>query len=132
MPQYKLKSPKKMGERHAEYGQTWWSDTPDSPKPLMFNLMSGEVGDGAVIEFEESVNKTSAKGTEYLRLRKVKINSAGDTSSPSSPPNDTVKLLELIYDDTQAILKLVSPLIEIPDEVADVPDGEISMDDIGF
>lgn len=128
MPQYKLKDPKPMGERDDKYGQTFWSETYDAGKPVMFNLMSGSVGDGAVIEFEESLNKTSAKGTEYLRLRKVKVESVGAAPS-ASPPNDTVKLLELIYDDTQKILQLVSPQI---DKVAEVPDGEINMDDIGF
>lgn len=131
MPQYKLKNPKPMGDRDEKYGQTWWSETHDAGKPVMFNLMSGTVGDGAVIEFEESVNKTSAKGTEYLRLRKVKVESVGAAPS-ASPPNDTTKLLELIYDDTQAILKFVTPLIEKPDEVVDVPEGDVDLSDIPF
>jgi hypothetical protein len=131
-----------MGDRDEKYGQTFWSETHDSDKPVMFNLMSGTVGDGAVIEFEESLNKTSAKGTDYLRLRKVKVESSGDTSvgaanGPVSVTSDTTKLLELIYADTQKILEFVSPLV-VPDnparvdEVAEVPDEPVNMDDIPF
>lgn len=106
--QYTLINPKPLGDNDPKYGQTWWSDSHDSDKPLMFNLMTGEVGDGAVISFEESVNKQSAKGTDYLRLRKVKVESPGAANGPvMTRSGDSGKLLELIYSDTQKILQLV-------------------------
>lgn len=103
--QYTLIDPKPLGDNDPKYGQTWWSKTHDSDKPVMFNLMSGTVGDGAVISFEESVNKQSAKGTEYLRLRKVKVETGGQ-SNPT-PTKDDEKLLTLIYENTEEILRIL-------------------------
>lgn len=139
---YTLKDPKPMGDNDPKYGQIWWSQTHDSDKPVMFNLMSGTVGDGAVISFEESINKQSAKGTDYLRLRKVKIESSGVTHG-SAPPNDSSKLLTLIYEDTQKILKLVDTsgydkakvvAASLPRDtvVEDIGEEPINIDDIPF
>jgi hypothetical protein len=71
--QFTLKNPAKMGDKDPKYGQSWWSYTHDADTPVMFNLMDGEVRDGSVITTEEWVNKQSSKGTDYLRLKKVKV-----------------------------------------------------------
>lgn len=107
MKQLTLNDPKPLGDKDPKYGQTYWSYTHDQEHPVMFNLMEGEVYDGSVIAAETVELKTSSKGTDYHRLKKVKV--IGQHSEPQlpTPPPDSSKLLSLIYDDTQKILRLV-------------------------
>lgn len=139
MKQWTLKDPKPMGDRDPKYGQTWWSYTHDGDMPLMFNLMEGEVGDGSVVSAEEWVNKESAKGTEYMRLRKVKIQGS---AKPVTKDDD--KLLQLTYENTVEILKFLKPpgsLKETWDKtvakeedtvVEDIGDEPMNLDGIPF
>lgn len=73
MKEFTLKDPRAMGDADPKYGQSYWSYTHDSQTPVMFNLMDGQVGEGSRISAETVELKTSSKGTEYHRLRKVKI-----------------------------------------------------------
>lgn len=95
-----------LGEHDPKYGQRYWGYTEDSEMPISFNLMTPvDIPEGATLEFEERTIKESKKGTEYLFLKKVKV--VGGESLAKLPANDSTKLLELVYDDTQEILRLL-------------------------
>lgn len=138
MSKFKVKQINPLGPFDQKYGQRYWGSVHDSDMAVSFNLMNPvELEEGMELEFEERLLKETGPqsknpGTEYMQLRKVKV--SGAKALPTSPPSDNTKLLELIYDDTQAILKFVTPLIDKPaiDKVADVPDGAVNLDDIPF
>lgn len=62
-----------MGEKDIKYGQTYWAEVEEQSQPVMFNLMSGSPQEGDRITAQEVLLKTSSKGTEYHRLKKVTI-----------------------------------------------------------
>jgi hypothetical protein len=162
MKQYTLKDPKPLGDKDSKYGQTYWSYSHDSDFPVMFNLMEGEVHDGSVITAETVELKTSNKGTDYHRLKKVKISgqltppnaTAGNPTPrftpPAITPNDSSKMLRLIYDNTEKILGLVqspqngtpslkdewdkvAPKDAEPDNIIeDIGDEPMNLEDIPF
>jgi hypothetical protein len=72
MQVYELKDPKIMGEEHPQYGFTFWSET-DGDYPVMFNSKQGNIMPGTRVTAESIEHKTSAKGKEYIRLKKVKF-----------------------------------------------------------
>lgn len=130
MKQLTLKNPKYLPSDspadELKYGKSYWSYTYDSETPVMFNLLEGEVQDGTVINAEEVMLKTSKKGTEYHRLKKVRISGSQPSNSSAqrqsaAPANDTDKLLELIFDNTDKTLKLVQKLAgeDEPQSLAD-------------
>lgn len=69
---YNLKDPKIMGEEHPQYGFTFWSET-DGDFPVMFNSKQGNILPGTRIMAESYTQRTSSKGTDYLRLKGVKL-----------------------------------------------------------
>lgn len=147
MKEYSLKSVRPLGDNDPKYGQTFWCETYDQPEPVMFNLVGENVGEGACVSAETVELKTSAKGTSYHRLKKVKILPSRATSSreaaltPQLPPNDTKKTLELILENTSLILEAVKPKslgdtwreTTKPDNVVeDIGDEPMNLDDIPF
>jgi hypothetical protein len=68
-----LVDPKIMGEKHPTYGYSVWSET-DSDLPVMFNVMDEKNLIPQVrVTYEAAEHKTSSKGREYMRLKKVKF-----------------------------------------------------------
>lgn len=64
----------KLGELDDTYGQQFWADVSEQLEPVMFNLVAGhEVGVGDTITAETVELKTSKKGKDYHRLKKVKV-----------------------------------------------------------
>jgi len=147
--EYTLKSVRPLGDNDPKFGQTYWADTHDQLEPVMFNLLNGSVGEGARITAETVELKTSAKGTRYHRLKKIKVLGGSQASQTPAVANDTGKTLELILENTQKILKLVDKsqptlseswkqttdqsLTPVPDVVVeDIGDGPIDLSDIPF
>lgn len=77
-----LKDPKILGEEHPQYGYAVWSET-DGDYPVMFNTKNGNIMPGTRVSYESSELKTSAKGNEYLRLKKVQFEDSA--SKPDIP-----------------------------------------------
>lgn len=142
---YTLKDPTALGERDPKYGQTYWSYTHDSNTPVMFNLMEGSVGDGSVITAEEVLLKTSSKGTEYHRLKKV--HPTGEQAITATKATDTElilkkldEVLELLHDsqgyrqakETRATLPEPEPTFQEDVVIEDIGDEPINLDDIPF
>lgn len=77
-----------MGEPDPKYGYTFWATTHDSDFPIMFNYRN-PVNDDQSIACEEYTSKTSAKGTEYLRLKGVKVleDISAVSSADAHPPS---------------------------------------------
>lgn len=74
MKTLKLKNPTKLGDYDEKYGQRFWSDSYDQDTPVMFNLMSQEdLHDGQTITAETVELAESKKGTEYHKLKKVRV-----------------------------------------------------------
>lgn len=137
MKNYTLDSPFKMGEKHPEYGQSYWSSVLEQDTPVMFNLMSGDVQDGSVISAETVELKTSAKGKDYHRLKKVKIEGGPPVQAPqNAPASDLTEKLDAIAGDVKLLLSFVRQLQkdQEKDTVADfdIGDEPINLDSIPF
>lgn len=142
--QFTLIDPSKMGARHAEYGQTWWSDVEGGDQPVMFNLMGeDELGLMSKIEAETVELKTSKKGTDYLRLKKVKVLGKGTTGEPEAAPvsgglQPDLRMIYAVARDNNRLLKQlageeVKQAKSAFDNVVDVdPDEEIDLSQIPF
>jgi len=135
-----------LGDNDPKYGQRYWGYVEESEMPVSFNLMNPvDIREGVTLEFDEKAIKESKKGTEYLFLRKVKVSG----EALVQPTSDDKKLLELIYDDTQKILKLLdgrsgyekakdtaeeikAKTAEEEQVVEDIGDEPISLEDIPF
>jgi len=80
------KEPIRLGTYDEKYGQGWWGDVNEDLKPVKFNTMnqSATFAAGDVISYDESVNKRSTKGTDYLQLRKVQVVSKNPTQAPET------------------------------------------------
>lgn len=146
MPTYTLKNPKELGENDPKYGQTYWSYTHDSGTPVMFNLMDGQVGDGSVINAETVELKQSAKGTEYHRLKKVRV--SGQQAITATKATDSELMLKKL-DEILELLKhapegepaslaqrwyktTAKPEVEEDVVITDIGDEPINLDDIPF
>lgn len=117
---YKLDKVTKMGDMDAKYGQSYWAESSSELKPLKFNSMNENIKVGDTITAEESANRRSGKGTDYLQLRKVKVEGAQTAPQGSSQLDRIEKKLD----------KLISTL-NGQDTVHEGLDGEpISLDDI--
>lgn len=77
--------PKPMGEYDQKFGQTFWANVNEMDMPVMFNSQERFIDLEDKIEAEEQVMKKSAKGTEYYRLKKVKVNKAYGNKSAAQP-----------------------------------------------
>ena len=98
----------------------------------MFNLMEGEVGDGSVISAETIEVKESKKGTEYHRLKKVRVVSRGE----APVPKDSDKFQEIVLAKLDEILELLAkepePKLEEEEVVTDIGDEPIDLSEIPF
>lgn len=88
---FELKDPKILGEEHPTYGFTFWSET-DGDFPVMFNSKQGNILPGTRIMAEESEERTSKNGKDYLRLKKVKLE-----DSPEQPKVPFTKKAEPVF-----------------------------------
>lgn len=79
---YTLTSVTKLGDNDPKYGQRYWVAAPESDLPMMFNSMSEDIDIGDTITCEETANARSAKGTDYLKLKKVRVAEQGTHTSP--------------------------------------------------
>lgn len=125
MQQFKLGKVSKMGERDPKYGQTYWAETDGSDFPVMFNSSASYMPDGASITAEESTRKTSKKGTEYLRLSKVKVlESAPAREEPAkNAPEMNTGHFRLIYSELRKQTALLEKLAgEAPEKVIEPED----------
>lgn len=131
MQVYTLTKVTKMGERHPEYGQTWWGDVKEIDFPVMFNTKVDYVGAGQVLTADEQTKKTSAKGTEYMRLSKVKLAEAEKPQAESSPSLNTGNF-KLIYSELRKQTALLQKLVGEPSEKAteQMPDDLDMSDDM--
>lgn len=124
---YKLDKVKKMGEMDPKYGQTYWCESSSELKPLKFNSMNGDITEGVTINAEESMNKRSAAGNDYLQLRKVTI-ADGSTPAPVKLADGVVSTqLGRIEQKLDQILKAmgedtVHEVKEEPIDLNDIPD----------
>lgn len=82
---FKLDKVNKLGDFDDTYGQRYWCASVDSELPLSFNTQNQDVMAGDTIEAQESTNKRSTKGTDYLQLKKVQV-TASIQAKPSKPP----------------------------------------------
>ncbi|MCA9330201.1 hypothetical protein KDA11_06130 [Candidatus Saccharibacteria bacterium] len=89
MKQFVIKKVNQLGDKDPKYGATFWAEVEEQAQPVMFNLMQGNPQEGDRISSEEVLLKTSGKGTEYHRLKKVKLEEA----SPRlvSPTEDSLE-----------------------------------------
>src|ERR1700761_341255 len=71
--QYTLAEVNKMGENDPTYGQTYWTKSTEEIRPLKFNSRNTDITVGMSIIAEETVNKRSTKGIDYLQLKKVQV-----------------------------------------------------------
>lgn len=119
----------KLGERSEKYGQRWWGKTNESLNPISFNSQSEfQVGDE--ITYEESEQKTSKKGTVYLQLKKVKkVQSTLPEGKPQqNAPESVSGLTKEQGDEIIRLLKIMAG--ESEKKVDEVPDGEVTLDDV--
>lgn len=140
MISYTLKKDAKvMGEKHPDFGFSYWTEVEEIDLPVMFSTheMNFTVGQGIVAESQEK--KTSAKGNDYMRLKKVKkVDSGSQGSSPSSAP--TIKAethppaAESGFTEAdRAMLQKILEYVEPIDKVVPLDDGEkIDLDGIPF
>ncbi len=84
--QYTLTKASKMGDRDEKYGQGWWCEVAEDLKPFKFNTMSDtEFKPGDSITCEETMNKRSTKGTDYLSGKKVQLVGSQNIGQPQTP-----------------------------------------------
>lgn len=63
-----------MGQRDETYGQAFWCEVSEDLKPVKFNTTTyHQFVPGDKITCEESLNKRSIKGKDYLQLKKVQL-----------------------------------------------------------
>lgn len=132
MQVYKLTKVNKMGENDPKYGATYWANVEGGDLPVMFNSSASYVPDGATITAEEQEVKVSAKGTNYLRLKKVKLAEPDKKEEQKTETSMNSGNFKLLYSELRALNKKVDKLLG-EDVVVDVdPDEEISLNDIPF
>lgn len=128
----KLVKVSKLGEPDEKFGQRYWAETDSTP--VMFSSNS-EFGDGDSISYEESTSKTSAKGTDYLQLKKVK-KMQEDLPEPKSQQTVSTQAPGITYEQGDEIIRLLKKLTNEIHEEETVTDeevnNEINMEDIPF
>lgn len=78
MFKFSLDGIKRMGEADPKYGQAYWCTSTDVDLPIKFNSMDKDLDhrleDGPLhIVAEEKSERQSAKGTDYIQLKKVRV-----------------------------------------------------------
>lgn len=82
---YTLTKVNKLGQFDETYGQRYWAEIKEELRPVMFNSKSQNIVEGDKLTCEETLNKRSNKGVDYLQLKKVQLDSVPQTSiTPSS------------------------------------------------
>lgn len=139
MKQFTLSKVDKLGDADEKYGQTYWCETQEQLEPVMFNSMSQNISVGDSITAEEVLLKTSNKGKEYHRLKKVKTVSDGSqaTGASSNAQTGSVsesqinQLLELVKENNDMLRKLTDPNYGKQGDVVVDPD-DIDINSIPF
>lgn len=91
MFEYLLEKADKLGDYDEKFGQRYWCKAQGVDLPLSFNSQRQDIKAGDLIQAEESVNKRSAKGTDYLQLRKVKpVFGQPASGQPASAPSSAL------------------------------------------
>ena len=90
MHTYKLHTCSPLGERHPEYGQSYWASANDqNTLPFKFSSRSAiDFKPGEDIEFESYEVKKSSKGTDYWQLKKVRLVGGAPTFIPENKKTD--------------------------------------------
>jgi hypothetical protein len=134
--EYSLDKVNKMGDFDPKYGQSYWAEVGQGEKPIMFNSMDQTISDGAKIEAEERVEKRSQKGTDYYRLKKVKVTEkgvVGQYPEQGTPPQGLVyanidpNLVRMIKEIHESVVGTPKPEDKLPTD-AEVMGGEIEPD----
>ena len=94
MGKYFLTECNPIGDNHPRYGQTYWAESNQAQKPLMFNS-TRPVRVGDTISFEEERPMVSQKGTEFLRLKKVRV--VGQETPLKGSSDELLKLVKEIH-----------------------------------
>lgn len=133
-----------LGDFDNKYGQRYWGTVEESDLSVSFNLMSPvDILPGQTVEYEEKVIKETGPnsknpGTEYLFLRKVKVDGAKPLPEQTATTDgDIERKLDAIAGDVKMVLSFMRQLqkkVENPlDAVVDVDENEeISLQDIPF
>lgn len=139
MKQFVVKKASALGDKDPKYGQSYWCEVEEQIQPVMFNLMEGSVQEGDRITAEEILLKTSSKGTEYHRLKKVKVEEASPrmvTPQAVSDNDGLAKLEERVAKIEQHLFKELKN--DTGDDsgkdevVTDIGDEPFNLDDIPF
>lgn len=94
---YTLTKADKLGSFDETYGQIYWCESKEELKPLKFNSKSQDIAVGDVITCEESLNKRSTKGVDYLQLRKIQVERKGaPAASKDAQANNIMRVLARI------------------------------------
>lgn len=107
---------KVMGDKDPQYGYTLWGKTEDGD--IMFNSQKGSFVEGTTIVAETATPRTSKKGTDYLRLSKVKELEGQQTAieapttvseAKASETGDRLlqKVLEVVEENNDMLRKLI-------------------------
>lgn len=117
---FTIKKVNPLGDKDPKYGQTFWAEVDEQIQPVMFNLMNGTVQAGDRITTAEVLLKTSGKGTEYHRLKKV-------TVEQGTNPPQSADLESRVYALEQAVFQGIKD-DQIRETAEDVK-KEIKLDD---
>jgi hypothetical protein len=135
-----------LGPQDPQYGQRYWGNVEETEMAVSFNLMQPvDILPGSKLEFEERTIKETGPnskkpGTEYLFLKKVRVQGGQPlpqaTSAPSTAGSDTTKL-DAIHGDVKLILSFIrqmqkgdTPTKQLDTVVEDIGDGNITIDDL--
>lgn len=132
---FTLKSAKIMPQKdgsmqHPDYGYTWWCNVSEIDLPVMFSSKK-ELKGFETIAAEEADMKTSAKGNDYMLLKKVKVaESSGSQSGGDNSPQATNEVKSQPAADLTAkldeILEIVKELRgDVEEKVVEMTQSEI-------
>lgn len=92
MTSYKLIEARALGDFDPKFGQKWWCKAEGIDIAVTFNTQRTTIDadiihDGSIMVYaEEQQTRTSAKGTGYIQLKKVKFDNNPNTTSDSPIP----------------------------------------------
>lgn len=95
---YTIDEINRLGEKDTKYGITYWAKTLEEDTPVMFNSMEelevNEQNPTISITAEERVEKQSAKGNNYYRLKKVRVGQAIIGGTPKTSTESTAEMVK--------------------------------------
>ena len=131
-----------LGDNDPKYGQRYWGAVEESDMPVSFNLMIPvDIIEGTTLEFEERLIKETGPnskkpGTEYLFLKKVKVEGRALEATKTAPSSNLEGKIDAIAGDVKLLLSFVRQLQkgekEVDTVVEDIGDGPIDMSAIPF